>query len=388
MSARLPLLLDLRGCTAVVVGAGAVAARRMPALLEAGARVVVVAPESRAELPPGVELRRRAFDEGDLDGADLVLACTDAPEVNARVHELARARHVWCVRADDAATSSAWWPAQGRVGDVTVAVSSADPARSAGLRDALLDAVRTGSARARRRRGRAGVVLVGAGPGDPDLVTLRGWRELLDADVVVHDRLGSGQLLEALPDEVERLDVGKSPGGRGTPQEAINAVLVERAGAGQRVVRLKGGDPYVLGRGAEEVAACRAAGVPVEVVPGLTSALAAPALAGVPVTHRGVSQHVVVASGHAAPGGSGGVDWRALGSSGATLVLLMAVENRAAIAGELLAGGRSPETPVVAVVDASLATQERHATTLGGLAGLPLRPPAVIVVGEVAGLAR
>lgn len=232
------------------------------------------------------------------------------------------------------------------------------------------------------------VVLVGGGPGDPDLITVRGLRELLDADVVVTDRLGPTALLTTLPAGVEVVDVGKNPRGPGTPQDAINALLVARAKAGQRVVRLKGGDSYVFGRGAEEVQACVDAGLGVHVVPGVSSVTAAPGLAGIPLTHRGLAQHFVVVSGHLPPGDSrSGVDWAAVALAGGTLVLLMAVEHRAAIAAALIAGGKDPMTPVAVVEDASTATQSVAVTTLAALGAQQVRPPAVFVVGAVVALA-
>lgn len=237
---------------------------------------------------------------------------------------------------------------------------------------------------------RPGVVLVGGGPGDPELITVRGQRALEAADVVVTDRLGPRALLERLRPEVELIEAGKTPGGLGASQEQINAVLVDRAGRGLLVVRLKGGDPFVFGRGGEELAACAAAGIPVEVVPGVSSATAAPALAGIPLTQRGYNQHFVVAAGHLPPGDPGSsIDWSALGASSATLVLLMAAENLPAIAAALMAGGRPAATPVLIARDVSLPSAETRRGTLNELAGAwrpPLRPPAVIVIGDVVGL--
>jgi uroporphyrin-III C-methyltransferase/precorrin-2 dehydrogenase/sirohydrochlorin ferrochelatase len=280
-------------------------------------------------------------------------------------------------------------PAVGRVDGVTVAVSaSADPRRAAGVRDGVVRALRDGTLHTPRSRRRAAVVLVGGGPGDPGLLTLRGYRELLDADVVVHDRLGPTGLLAGMPDGVEVVDVGKTPRGPAATQDEINALLVARARAGLRVVRLKGGDPFVFGRGGEEVAACLAAGVAIEVVPGVSSATAASSLAGIPVTHRGTTQHMVVASGHVAPDDPrSSVDWGALGASDATLVLLMAVENLDAITRAIAAGGRAPATPVAVVADASLPSQQVLISTLDQVAAAVhkagINPPAVVVIGDV-----
>ncbi|GAB2686619.1 hypothetical protein GCM10027194_20660 [Thalassiella azotivora] len=239
-------------------------------------------------------------------------------------------------------------------------------------------------------RGR--VVLVGGGPGAADLLTVRAVRALQSADVVVTDRLGPVDALAELCPGTEVVDVAKVPRGPATPQEAINELLVRRALAGEVVVRLKGGDPFVFGRGMEEVLACRAAGVPVEVVPGVTSAVAAPSAAGVPVTHRGLAQGFSVVSGHLPPGHPGStVDWAALARSGTTLVLLMAVENLAAICAALQAAGMPGCTPVACVQDAGSGAQRTLTTDLAGVAsvaaGAGLRPPAVTVVGDVAAFA-
>ena len=383
---RFPLLLDLTDVPVLVVGGGTVASRRVPALLAAGAVVTVVAPELTDSLrTAAIRHEARPYVDDDLAGQQLVLACTDDPEINARVHESARSRGLWCVRADSAADSSAWVPASGRVDDVLISVSAGgDPRRAVAVRDAVVAELRDGRLPAPRGRRRPGVVLVGGGPGDPGLLTLRGYRELLDADVVVHDRLGPTGLLAGLPADVEVIDVGKSPGAAGADQEEINALIVARARAGARVVRLKGGDPFVFGRGGEEVIACRAAGVPVDVIPGVSSATSAATLAGIPLTHRGTTQTVAVVSGHAAPRDPRStVDWAGLAASGATLVMLMAVENLAAIAEALIAGGRPGSTPLAAVSDASLPTQRVVRSTLGAVSELTLQPPAVVVVGDV-----
>jgi uroporphyrin-III C-methyltransferase/precorrin-2 dehydrogenase/sirohydrochlorin ferrochelatase len=220
-------------------------------------------------------------------------------------------------------------------------------------------------------------------------MTLRGYRALCDADVVVTDRLGPTGLLESLPAEVEVVDVGKDPRGHAAAQDDINALLVQRARAGDVVVRLKGGDPFVLGRGSEEVEACVAAGVEVEVVPGVTSATSAATLAGVPLTERGTAQEFTVASGHVPPGDPrSSVDWQRLAAGDATIVLLMAVANLRAIADTLVAGGRAADTPAVVVENASLPSQRVLRTTLSRLADVAEReqvvPPAVVVVGAVA----
>jgi uroporphyrin-III C-methyltransferase/precorrin-2 dehydrogenase/sirohydrochlorin ferrochelatase len=273
---------------------------------------------------------------------------------------------------------------------VTVAVNAGDPARAAAIRDAVALLLDVGDLPARRRRrpDRGWVALVGGGPGDPELITVRGRRMLADADVVVVDRLAPRALLDALPAGVEVVDVGKAPHGSGPTQQEINALLVDRARAGNRVVRLKGGDPFLFGRGGEEVLACVAAGVPVEVVPGVSSALAAPAYAGIPVTHRGVASDVAVVSGHLDPSQPGStVDWQALADGPATLVLLMALDQLDAVATELVKRGRSADTPAAVIRNATLPDQQVLVGTLGTVADqvsrAGLRPPAVVVIGDV-----
>ena len=386
---RYPLFLDLTGRRVLVVGGGAVAARRMRALRDAGARVVVVAPTVLDDVDAD-EVHRRGFEPGDVDGSWLVLACTDEADVNTSVAAAAADRGIWCVRADRAQDSAAWVPASGAVDDVQVAVSAGgDPTRARSLRDDALRALHAGEWHARRgRRGPGRVVLVGGGPGDPGLLTLRGYRALLDADVVVADRLGPSELAGVLPAEIEVVDVGKDPRGHAASQDDINALLIERARDGQVVVRLKGGDPFVLGRGSEEVDACVAAGVAVEVVPGVSSVTSAPAFAGVPLTRRGTTQQFTVVSGHVPPGDPRStVDWAAVAAGDGTVVLLMAVANLRAIADALVAGGREPQTPAVIVENASLPVQRVVRAVLADLADAAEResvvPPAVVVVGAV-----
>jgi uroporphyrin-III C-methyltransferase/precorrin-2 dehydrogenase/sirohydrochlorin ferrochelatase len=236
------------------------------------------------------------------------------------------------------------------------------------------------------------VALVGGGPGDPGLITVRGRQLLAEADVVVTDRLAPRSVLDELPPDVEIVDVAKIPYGRSVAQEHINAALITRAQAGKFVVRLKGGDPYVFGRGAEEVIACLQAGVPVTVVPGITSAVAVPAAANVPVTHRGVAQEFSVVSVHVPPGDPRStVDWPALAALQGTLILLMAVERLAAVAETLIHNGRSGQTPVSVIADGTLPTQRTIVATLDTVAASVaedgIRPPAVVVIGEVVNVA-
>ena len=229
------------------------------------------------------------------------------------------------------------------------------------------------------------VALVGAGPGDPGLLTRRGAELLEAADVVVYDRLISAELLALAPEGAELIDVGRGPG-QSARQADINDLLVELGRAGRRVVRLKGGDPFVFGRGGEEAEALRRAGLDVEVVPGVSSAFAAPAAAGIPVTHRTVSTSVTVVTGHDGDPSLPGVDWEVLARLEGTLVVLMGMAARVAIVERLTAAGRSPDTPVAVVRWGTTGHQQVVRTTLAQLAGVDLAAPAVIVVGAVAGL--
>ncbi len=229
------------------------------------------------------------------------------------------------------------------------------------------------------------VWLVGAGPGDPGLLTVRGAQVLATADVVVHDRLAEASLLDLAPPTAERIDVGKSPGGP-VHQDEINDLLVARGLAGQRVVRLKGGDPFVFGRGGEEAAALLAAGVPFEVVPGVSAAVGVPAYAGIPVTHRGLSTSFTVVTGHSRHAVDDDIDWESLARVGDTVVVLMGVAHRAEIASRLMSGGAPPSTPVAAIRWGTRPDQRTVRTTLGELHACPLEPPVTMVIGRVAGL--
>jgi uroporphyrin-III C-methyltransferase/precorrin-2 dehydrogenase/sirohydrochlorin ferrochelatase len=393
-----PAALRLAGRRVVVVGAGPVAQRRVLGLLDARADVLVVAPEATPAveaLADGGEIvwERRPYRDGDLAEAWYVVAAASDPAVNAAVAREAEAGRVFCSRADSADDSSAWTPAVGRHDGVTVSViGGGDPRRAVDVRDGVLEGLRDGTLAAPHHRGRtAGVALVGGGPGDPDLITVRGRRLLAEADVVVADRLGPRGLLDELAPDVEIIDASKIPYGRALAQDAINEVLIERAKAGQFVVRLKGGDPFVFGRGFEEVLACAEAGVPCRVVPGITSSISVPALAGIPVTHRGVAHEFTVVSGHVAPDHPKSlVDWDALGRMTGTLVILMGIERVGAIAAALLAGGRAAETPVAVIQEGTMPGERRVQTTLGlvgaAVAEAAIRPPAIIVVGPVVGL--
>jgi uroporphyrin-III C-methyltransferase/precorrin-2 dehydrogenase/sirohydrochlorin ferrochelatase len=318
--------------------------------------------------------------------------------VNDAVGASAEVRHTFCVRSDDATSGSAWTPAIGRHGEVTVAVlgdqrESRDPRRTAALRDRILDGLQSGELDAAAGPRSAGVVLIGGGPGDPGLITVAGRKALMEADVVVADRLAPRELLGELSADTELIDVAKLPRGRSAQQEEINRLIVDRALAGKRVARFKGGDNFVFGRGYEEILACREAGVPVTVIPGLSSPIAVPALAGIPVTHRGVTHEFTVVSGHLPPDHAESlVDWDGIARLRGTLVLMMAVENAPAIAKALLGRGRDDRTPAAIVCDGSMPTERTVLTTLGSLTDdldrHAVSAPAIIVVGEVVRVAH
>ncbi|MDT0276405.1 uroporphyrinogen-III C-methyltransferase [Blastococcus goldschmidtiae] len=361
-----PVDLHLDGRRVVVVGGGATAYRAAVGLLDAGAEVTVVSPAVVPALESlagsgALTWLLRPYAPGDLEAAWYAVTATGDPAVDGSVAAEAERSRVFCTRAGAAETSSAC--------PVPADVEEGTPAGAAGR-----------------------VVLVGGGPGDPGLITVRGRQALSEADVVVVDNLGPRSLLAGLRSDVEIVDASKLPRGRAMPQEEINAVLVSRALAGKRVVRLKGGDPFVFGRGMEEVLACAAAGVPVDVVPGVTSAVGVPGIAGIPVTHRGLTHEFVVVSGHLPPGHPQSlVDWSAIGRLRGTVVVLMGVETAPAIARALVEHGRAPDTPVAVVVEGTTGRERTLRTTLAALGTTlvehSVRPPAVWVVGAVVALA-
>ncbi len=388
--------VDLTGRPVLVAGGGPVACLKASALARDGAVVHLVAPQVCEDLADllatgvGTWSRREATVE-DIQDSWLVVAATDDPAANRRLCAAATARRIFSVCAGSARDGTARNPALAEHAGLRVGVVSSgrpDPVRVVRTRDALALHLLTGDldlrpVRRTNRRGR--VVLVGGGPGAEDLITVRGRRALAEADVVVADRLGPAALLDRLPDDVQVLDVGKAPGRHQVGQEEINRILVDQARLGRTVVRLKGGDPYLYGRGGEEHAFCVAQGIPVEVVPGVSSAFGAPAAAGIPLTHRGTVAGVHVVQGHAR------LDAQALGSvvdGTATLVLLMAVSSLADHVSALLAAGADPSVPVAVVEDATLPTQRVTRAPLARIvqaaASIGVRAPAVVVVGAVA----
>ncbi|MEU3401205.1 uroporphyrinogen-III C-methyltransferase [Streptomyces filamentosus] len=392
-----PVGLRLAGRRVVVLGGGTVAQRRLPALIAAGADLTLISPsatpsvEAMAEAGELTWIRRR-YEDGDLADAWYVLVATTDPAANAAASAEAERSRVWCVRSDDAEAATAWTPATGRGDGVTVAVLTGhDPRRSAAVRDAILEGLRDGSLAAPAQRARTPfVALVGGGPGDPDLITVRGRRLLAEADVVIADRLGPRDLLDELPPHVEVIDAAKIPYGRFMAQEAINNALIEHAKAGKSVVRLKGGDPFVFGRGMEEAQALAAEGIACTVVPGISSSISVPGAAGIPVTHRGVAHEFTVVSGHVGPDDPRSlVDWASLAKLTGTLVILMGVDKIGKIAEALVAHGKAPDTPLALVQEGTTAAQRRVDATLATVADVvkaeEVRPPAVIVIGPVVG---
>ncbi|MEU9251584.1 uroporphyrinogen-III C-methyltransferase [Streptomyces sp. NPDC048270] len=388
-----PVGLRLAGRRVVVIGGGQVAQRRLPALIAAGADIVLVSPSATPSVDAMAETgeirwERRRYEDGDLAGAWYALIATRDREANDRASAEAERERIWCVRADDAEAATAWTPATGRVEGVTVAVLSGnDPRRSAAVRDAVVEGLRDGSLTAARAHA-PGVSLVGGGPGDPDLITVRGRRLLAEADVVIADRLGPRDLLDELPPHVEVIDAAKIPYGRYMAQEAINNALIEHAKAGKAVVRLKGGDPYVFGRGMEELQALAEAGIACTVVPGISSSISVPGAAGIPVTHRGVAHEFTVVSGHVGPEDPRSlVDWASLAKLTGTLVILMGVDKIGSIAEALVRHGKPAGTPVAVIQEGTTATQRRVDATLATVGETvraeEVRPPAVIVIGEV-----
>jgi len=394
-----PVGLRLLGRRVVVLGGGQVAQRRLPALIAAGADIHLVSPSAT----PSVEAMadageltwtRRRYEPGDLAESWYVLIATPDSTANAEASAEAEAHRVWCVRADDADAATAWTPATGHSEGVTVAVLTTDakgrdPRHTAAIRDAVVEGLRDGTLVAPHHRTRTpGVSLVGGGPGDPDLITVRGRRLLAEADVVIADRLGPRDLLAELPPHVEVIDAAKIPYGRFMAQEAINNALIEHAQQGKSVVRLKGGDPFVFGRGMEEAQALAEAGISCTVVPGISSSISVPGAAGIPVTHRGVAHEFTVVSGHVAPDDERSlVDWAALAKLRGTLVVLMGVDKIGAIARTLMDNGKAAGTPVALVQEGTTAAQRRVDATLATVAETvraeEVRPPAVIVIGEV-----
>jgi uroporphyrin-III C-methyltransferase/precorrin-2 dehydrogenase/sirohydrochlorin ferrochelatase len=449
-----PAFFDLRDRPALIVGGGEAAARRLRLLRKAGARVTVVAPrvgnEIAAALAEGaVALRQRGFVSGDVNGQTAVFAATGLDGVDSRVAEAARTAGVPVNVADRAELSSFIVPAIVERDPVVIGISTGGaapvlasrvreaierllPARLGGLADfadsfrsavkatvpnaasrlrfwdrffdgPVADQVLTGNERAARERmltlvnnraanepPRGSVAIVGAGPGDPDLLTLRALRLIQRADVVIYDKLVGPGVLDLVRRDAERIHVGKSRGHHSKGQDEINALVAEEALGGKRVVRLKGGDPFIFGRGGEELAYLRERGIPVEVVPGITAALGCAAVTGLPLTHRDHAQAVTLATGQGKDG-EPDLDWAALARLNQTLVIYMGVGAAGRIATRLIAHGLDAATPVAVIENGTLPNQKAAYGRLSGLGWLVrqsgIAGPALIVIGRVAALA-
>ena len=400
-----PTSLRLLGRAVLVVGGGTVAARSAKALLDAGAQVTLVAPvlsaPARALADAGLlTWHARGYESADITGLWYTVAASGSATVDGQVARDAEASRTWCVNHSMEQDSAAWAPSVATFDDLQVAVNAGgNPLRAVSVRNAIAAALESGDLPLRSHRkvldkqeihgldlaslpglsaGR--VALVGGGPGAEDLITVRGRRLLAEADVVVADRLGPRGLLDTLSEGVRIIEVGKTPGHHPVPQTDINAILVREALAGNRVVRLKGGDPYVLGRGGEEAIACRENGVDVEVVPGVTSAVSVPAAAGIPVTHRGLAKAFTMISGHE------DLDTVPHGSDH-TVVLLMGVGTLNRSVPVLAAAGRGSDCPVAIIENGFAKDQRVTIGTLGTIVALAqagkVRNPAVVVVGDV-----
>ncbi|MEH6417698.1 siroheme synthase CysG [Pseudomonas sp. CGJS7] len=450
-----PLFADLRGRTVLVVGGGPVALRKAAALLEAGARVRVGAPRLLPALAAWAEEARiehlhGEFEPSWLDDAWLAIAATDDGEVNRAVAAAGEARRIWVNVVDDVQASSFHVPARVERGPVQIAISSGGgaPMLARHLRETLetqldeslgdlaqllsrerarirqhypelgarrrfFERVLSGPIPALLREGRfddaqrafgvaliddkpnapqaGSVALVGAGPGDAGLMTLRGLRVLNEADVILHDRLVSAEVLALARRDAELIEVGKQAGNHHTTQERIHQLLLEHARAGKRVVRLKGGDSFVFGRGGEELEVLADAGIAFEVVPGITAALACAAYAGVPLTHRDHAQSLRLVTAHLKDSADT-LDWQALAQEKQTLAVYMGVSGLDVLRDKLIEHGRAASTPFALIENGSRRQQRVVTGTLADLAerarGHQVQSPALLIVGEVAALAQ
>ena len=434
-----PFFIQLEGARGLLVGGGRVALRKAEKLLPFGAQLTVVAPCICPPLAalPGLTLCRRAFADSDLSPApDFVIAATGDRALDRRIAALCRTRRILVNVVDDPAACGFYFPALVQRGRLCIGISTggASPTAAAWLRqkieallppgfDGILDrlaarreAVKAegGSeakraerlqqafalelaaaeaphapAAARENAGPGRVALVGAGCGRADLITVRGLRLLQQCRAVVYDDLIDTALLDTVPAGAERIYVGKRSGRHSAPQAEINAALIALAQRGGLTVRLKGGDPYVFGRGGEEALALQRAGIPFEVVPGITAAIAVPAEAGIPVTHRGVSRAVHIITAHTQDETPDFSRWAALAADG-TLVFLMGLQRLPQIAAGLLAGGLPPQTPAAVLSGGNAPHPAAVRASLGEITDAAraagVEAPAVIVVGDVAGM--
>lgn len=393
--------VSLTGRQVVFVGGGAVAARRLGRFISDGARIRIIAPllapqTSALVLEHEIEWVEREFAPDDVVDAWVVHTATGDAVTDRAVTAACELHRVLCINASDGAHGSARMTAQSGSGDVVVGVASdvgVDPRRAVAVRDAI-DAMLVGGripVRRRRAATMGRVDLIGGGPGPIDLMTVRARRLLAEADVVIADRLGpTAEVLAELDPDVLVIDVGKRPDHHPVPQQQINALLVEHAMAGRRVARLKGGDPFVYGRGGEEVIACQAAGIPVDVTPGASSAISVPQAAGIPVTHRGTASalHVVNGQGVDGQGDVSETTLRALADPEVTTVMLMGVSALPRVVRAARDHGIGDDLPVAIVENGHTPQQRTTRSTLGSVveaaADVGVRNPAVIVFGAVA----
>jgi uroporphyrin-III C-methyltransferase/precorrin-2 dehydrogenase/sirohydrochlorin ferrochelatase len=426
-----PIFVKLQGLRVVVVGGGGVAERKVRALLEAGASVTVVSPQVSAQIEAWsqdgrLRVERRPYEAGDLAGARLAYAATSDAAVNAAVRAEASGRGVWLNVVDVPDSCDFITPAVVRRGHLTIAVSTDGTApglarsirqklevqfgpgceaavseigelRAAAIAEGRDPSSDTRLAGAVDRLGSNGapapagkVWLVGAGPGDAGLITVKGLDLLRRADTVLYDALVDRELLGHCKPGARLVFVGKREKHHSFPQDEINQMLVEEARAGKAVVRLKGGDPFVFGRGGEEADVLVDAGIPFEVVPGVSAGVGVPAYAGIPLTHRGYTSELVFLTGHQCGSKPSPVDWSHYGDSRATLVIFMGTGNLREIAGELLTHGRAASCPV-AVIENGATTRQRTITAplhriWDEAEAAGITAPALVVVGDVVAL--
>lgn len=446
----LPIFLKLEQQRCLVVGGGAVALRKVSMLLRAGAHVRLVAPKVSDEIRhllnnPQHEVLERAFEDGDVDGVKLIIAATDDKALNRRVYEQGNARHLPVNVVDTPELCDFIFPSIVDRSPVVVAVSSSGnspvlarllrarletliPSAYGGLanllgdfRDKAKGRIRSMSQRMRfwesivngpvaelhmsgqperarqlleekleeaanEDKGEGEVYLVGAGPGDPDLLTFRALRLMQQADVVLYDRLVAPQILNMVRQDAERVHVGKQRKQHTMAQEDISRLLVRLAKEGKRVLRLKGGDPFIFGRGGEEIQELAEAGIPFQVVPGITAASGCAAYSGIPLTHRDYAQSVRFVTGHL-KNDTCDLDWSGLVQPNETLVFYMGLIGLPVICEQLIAHGRDPGTPVALIEQGTTPQQKVHVATLSSMPGLvaslEVKPPTLIIVGEV-----
>jgi len=446
-----PVFMNIRDRDCLVVGGGSVAARKASLLAEAGADVVIVAPQCCTEIREAIDAGRyrwldRGFDDSDLDGKALVIAATDDEAVNQRVSSLAQARHLPVNVVDNPGLCSFIMPSMIDRSPIQIAISTggASPVLARMLRTqlegsipaaygklaalveryrdqvkaalptvderknfweeilegpvaelsfqgkvpeaerALEEALAEAAERAGQRRGE--VFLVGAGPGDPDLLTFRALRLMQKADVVVYDRLVSKPIMDMVRRDAEKIYVGKARANHAVPQEGINQILVRLAREGKRVLRLKGGDPFIFGRGGEEISELMENGIDFQVVPGITAAAGCAAYAGIPLTHRDYSQSVTFVTGHRKEDGDQ-LNWPALAAPQQTVVFYMGLHCVETLCTQLIAHGRAATTPAALVEKGTQPDQKIYIGELGTLPDLvqqqDVKPPTLIIVGEV-----